>query len=340
MSFKVMNCNRNKCSFFSRDLRTHQLFRNSWHIAADKSKITQSVILRGFGVIRLLIAVKIFFGSRSTQRIIFGTSEILLYSLLSSESDVWVFTGLGRLLTNRSPRSKIVRWLLSRSYRGQLTVVLNANDRQEIKTITQKNPILIEGEGYRFAAEYDTKCFQEKSCDLHFTYVGRILRSKGVDQILRAYAEKSLKNWTLTVIGDNDYGNSDCLSESEISRLSAASKGAIVFTGFRSNVKSLLQDQDIYISMSVREGLPFSVLDAIDAGLFIILSAVPGHLSFEGLPGVRIVKNGLENVLMEIAHNSEDIFKFDRMKRIEECNKRFGQNTIVDQICETIFKQK
>jgi glycosyltransferase involved in cell wall biosynthesis len=324
--------------FFSRDYRTHQLFRDSWHLAALLSNVEVLTFTRGFGIKNIFLAFRKFWKNKRNKKVVFGTSEILLYSIISREFDVWVFTGLGRLLVGVNLRSKIVRWILGRLYCGQLVIVLNEQDQQEVKEIINVLPQLIHGEGYKFIENNDKFLLRINNSEIRFVYVGRIIRSKGVDKLLSEYARCSLKNWSLTIIGDNDFGNSDSVSTNEIQRYCAISKGAIVFTGFSTNVKKLLKSEDVYISMSIREGLPFSVLDAIDAGLYIVLSSVPGHLSFEGLPGVQMVNRGLEDVFLEIAERPEKVFDFDRQKRKNRCQVLFGQDTIVQQISKIVFQ--
>ena len=78
------------------------------------------------------------------------------------------------------------------------------------------------------------------------------------------------------------------------------------------------------------------MIDAIDAGLYLIHPPVPGHLSFEGLPGVQFVRDGLKSVFDEITLKTESMLNFDRQKRLEICEKKFGQDRIVQQISEIV----
>jgi len=294
---------------------------------------------RGFGIISILRSIKKFWSANTKQRIIFGSSEICLYLLLSRKRDVWVFTGLGRLLIGGNVRSRIVRWTIKRLYRGQLIIVLNEQDRAEVFGFTNCEPRVINGEGYKFSCGYNQKLRLKPRNEIRFVYVGRLLRSKGVHQLLSDFSKYSHENWTLTLIGDNDFNNSDSVSQVDIDDLVKKSKGSVILTGYRSDVASILSEQDFYVTMSLREGLPFSVLDAINAGLYLILSPVPGHLSFEGLPGVQFAKDGLKSVFDEVSRKSDRMLNFDREKRLEICKNKFGQDRIVQQIAEMIFGQ-
>jgi glycosyltransferase involved in cell wall biosynthesis len=336
---KFHSTNQLQYCFVSRDLRTHSLFRNSWHSAAKQYSVLVSVITRGFGLGNILVSLRAFRECKTKRRIIFGTSEICLYCLLSCKNDVWVFTGVGRLLAGRKWFSGIIKLGLRCCYQGQLVITLNETDRNELKEIFKSPPQIIEGEGYEFRARSFDVALPKHQDQIRFAYVGRILRSKGVDLLIREFSRNSKYNWTLTLVGDNDFGNRDSLSKEEIDRLASNSKGKIVITGFRNDVREILAEQDIYVSMSEREGLPFSVLDAIDAGLFLILSPVPGHLSFQGLPGVAFAAGDLSGIFGQFFTDCETRLKFDRKLRLEICEKRFGQNAIIARIGELVFSE-
>ena len=323
-----------KICFFSRDERTHRLFRDSWHLAAQKLGAEAFVVCRGFGLLKSLFAIFSFISRVRFRRIVFGTSEICLYCLFSGKNDVWVFTGLGRLLIDETVFSKFVIFLLRVSYCGQLMIVLNDADRNVIFKIIGTSPALLDGEGYCFSSSVIAK---KNSSSLCFAYVGRLLRSKGVDDLVACFARHSRPNWSLLLIGDNDFSNSDSISHAEFQVLKKTSLGSIDFLGFRSDVRQLLFEVDVLVSLSRREGLPFSVLDGIDAGAHLVLSPVPGHLSFRGLPGVTFTEaDQMGKLFEEISSNPDSFLNFDRGFRISYCERKFGQRRIVSAIQELL----
>jgi glycosyltransferase involved in cell wall biosynthesis len=323
--------------FFSRDKRTHDLFRASWHKAADKNGVNIEVFYRGFGFLDLLSSVFSFALASGRSRFVFGTSEILLYSIISGKNDVWIFTGLGRLLLKNGVISTGVRKMLGFLYRGQLVVVLNQFDGEYISRFIKCDPIVVNGEGYVFNKSVAESSSQAIDGVIKFAYVGRLIKSKGVDKLLSDFLEYSDALWQLILVGDRDFNNSDSISEHQICKYSELSNGRIKFIGFKPNVANLLRETSVYISMSSREGLPFGVLDAINAGLFVILSAVPGHLSFAGLPGVIIIQNDLKEVLDQIKCGEINIHHFDRKKRLQMCINRFGFDVVVNDISCKVF---
>ena len=319
--------------FFSRDERTHRLFRSSWHRAARECGLDVQVVHRGFGIKNAARAVGNFIAARGQRRIVFGTSEICLYALFSRSQDIWVFTGLGRLLLDEGRAARAVRAFLRLLHCGQQIVVLNEQDQMVIQQSIGAPAIMIEGEGYAFCKSQPNRETKELPLELTFAYVGRLLKSKGLDQLVANFAQYSSSSWTLKVVGDSDFSNQDSLTVAELQRLAQASKGRIVFTGFQQNVGAILKTVDVLISLSRREGLPFSVLDGIQAGAHLVLSPVPGHLSFSGLSGVTFVApTGVGSFFEQILADPTRFLVFDRAARQSACERKFGQDTIVEDI--------
>jgi len=327
----------NRIYFFSRDERTHLLFRSSWHLAAERNRFEVTVVCRGFGLRRLCFSILCFIRGAGVPRVIFGSSEICLYSIFSAQRDVWVFTGLGRLFTGGGIRARAVGRFLRFFYRGQKLVVLNAEDRVALIEAVGGNPFVIEGEGYKFG-----EAPQEASVisrNVKFAYVGRLLKSKGVYELLRSFSLYSRIDWSLLVIGDCDFGNRDSLLQEDLLRFAHSSRGRIIFTGFRSDVISLLKSVDVLISLSAREGLPFSILDGIEAGLQLVLSPVPGHLSFKGLDGVTFVEpRELPVFFVSLSNDALSLNAFDRNIRLAACVARFGLEAVTTAIENLLFK--
>lgn len=100
-----------------------------------------------------------------------------------------------------------------------------------------------------------------------FVYVGRLVRSKGIDTVLMAF-QKIGRAKDIIVIGDGP------------DRVFLEKKHPdVMFTGNVSNdnVFKYLDNTQFIVSNSVVEGLPFSILEAMSRGVIPILSDVDGH---------------------------------------------------------------
>jgi glycosyltransferase involved in cell wall biosynthesis len=323
-----------KIVLFSRDDRTFNLFRKSWVVALNELNTDYLICNRGFGIFRLVLAVYKFIKLNKKIRVIFGTSEICLYMLISSKKDILVFTGLGRLLQRPGPIKMLIENFLRYNYRQQKIVALNPEDVTYLEDVFRSKIILLNGEGFDFKIGLPAE--RNKSYPIVIAYVGRLLKSKGVDRLVKAFMKLSHLNCELRLIGDFDFANSDSLSLEWLDQMRSCSNGKISCYGFVNNVRELLNDVDIYVSLSEREGLPFSVLEAIEAGCFIVLSPVPGHLSFSDLSGIAFEgSEDLQTILGAILADTTKYYNFDSAERLEICNARFGIQSII-----TVIKSK
>jgi glycosyltransferase involved in cell wall biosynthesis len=195
---------------------------------------------------------------------------------------------------------------------------------------------LINGEGYQFS---ECRVAARPRKPLRIGYVGRLLKSKAVDRLIEAATLSS--GCRLTLIGDIDFGNSDGIDANWLEEQIANSDGKLVHTGFVDDVKAVLKDIDIVVSMSIREGLPFAVLDAIDSGCLAILSPVPGHKSFDGIDGVLFTHvDNLPVILQSIADTPEIYFQYDQDIRKAICIRQFGIEVVTQVIANFLVKER
>jgi glycosyltransferase involved in cell wall biosynthesis len=324
-----MAVNSDVVYLISRDLRTHTLFRDAWLEAVVSSGRKGVPVLRFDQKFGLLGAILRFIRCSLSRRIIFGSSEILLYALLSSRKDIWVFTGLGRLLDGSRPLLSIfLLFYLRCVHRGQRLICLNCDDFLLVKSRIDGNSFLLPGEGYKFFV--DTDSGSSYSEGLIFAYVGRLLYSKGLDRILEVYSNCSRISDVLLLYGDFDFKNSDSISLSLIKQYQEKSTGKIVIMGFTEDVRDSLKGVDTVISMSRREGLPFSILDAISAGCNVVLTRVPGHNEFLGLDGVTFVETNEDLVEIFSKRGSLKRLSISRQNcRRDVARMRFGYERVV-----------
>jgi glycosyltransferase involved in cell wall biosynthesis len=106
-----------------------------------------------------------------------------------------------------------------------------------------------------------------------FVVSGALSPLKNPKIIIEAFLLQKYKDSVLLFIGSGDLY--DSLSSSYQSE-------NILFTGRVDSVKNYLQASDYYISASLTEGLPNSVLEAISVGLPVILSKISSHVEIIG----------------------------------------------------------
>ncbi len=158
-----------------------------------------------------------------------------------------------------------------------------------------------------------------------FVYVGRMVQEKGVAKLAEIFNSLGIC-YKLTCIGngaDLDYLRS---TYPEISFLGYLKHG---------DVLRLLHKSKFIISNSHIEGLPYSVLEAMNLGVVPILSNVPGHndLVVPGITGFLYNNTEeLRNILFQVVNFdtkiyneiSNNVIKFSKNLEI------FGKNAITD----------
>lgn len=136
----------------------------------------------------------------------------------------------------------------------------------------------------------------------YYIVASSIIKRKNIEIILKAFSKNKK---CLLILGDGIL-----LKEYE-ERYKKNSN--ICFLGRVNNVKEYLQASDCYISMSLSEGLPNSVLEALGVGLPVILSDIPQH--------VQIIKN-TENFLVKVNDENNLIDCLDKVDFSLEMKKR------------------
>lgn len=100
-----------------------------------------------------------------------------------------------------------------------------------------------------------------------FVFVGRFSKEKNPLFLVDAFSSGELKDFDLLMVGDGPL-----LAEAK-NRASSNIK----IVGFRRNVRDYLIASDFFVSSSITEGMPNSVLEAMSVGLPLLLSDIPSH---------------------------------------------------------------
>jgi len=132
-----------------------------------------------------------------------------------------------------------------------------------------------------------------------FLSVGSLAARKSPQIIIEAFRKVGLRRGTLIFVGDGPLAS--------LLQQKAQADTNIIFAGQQSCVSDFLQMSDFFVSVSLAEGLPNAVLEAMACGLPCILSDIEPHreiLSFDQKAG-KITPVGdvekLANVIDELA---------------------------------------
>ncbi len=100
--------------------------------------------------------------------------------------------------------------------------------------------------------------------------VGSLIARKDMTTVVNGFKNCHLKDAILLIVGDG--------VESQQLESLRANATAIRFLGNVNNVKEYLQISDFFVSASLAEGLPNTVLEAMACGLPVVLSKITPHL--------------------------------------------------------------
>lgn len=207
--------------------------------------------------------------------------NVLNYLVSFRNSDVKrvaVITGLGFAFTEEknSIGAIVQRNLIKLFYRlASRRVQIVAQNPDDLADLGIKNGKVVLGSGVE---RIDPKADQVIHTDsLKLLYVGRLLKSKGINTTISTFEQLKLRNSsvTLTIAGTIDKDNPDSLTEAELSVIK--SKVGVNYLGFVSNMDSVYKECNILLFPSTyREGVPRVILEALKHGLTIVTRDMPG----------------------------------------------------------------
>lgn len=177
-----------------------------------------------------------------------------------------------------------------------------------------------------------------ENSDFVFTFIGRLVKDKGVNELVEAFIslKKKYPNIKLLMLGNFEAHLSPLKPEivKEID-----SNNSIIYVGHQKDIRPYLKISDIFVFPSYREGFPNVVLQAGAMGIPTIVSDINGcnEIIIDGLNGLIIpVKD--EKILkkrMEVLMNDEALRKQLAAKSREMIITRYQRH----KICEDLLQE-
>ncbi len=193
-------------------------------------------------------------------------------------------TGLGTLFLANSLKDRIIKLFITLilivgfGRKNTRVIVQNKDDQKFVKRNCFCNInkiILIRGSGVDI--HFHQKINEPDYPPITIAYVGRLIKDKGVENIIEAFklAYKENNKIKLLLVGSLDTKNKRPLSKNYIEE-SIRENINIEHLGEIEDVRIVWKRAHIAILASKREGLPKSLLEAAAAGRAIISTDVPG----------------------------------------------------------------
>jgi glycosyltransferase involved in cell wall biosynthesis len=150
-----------------------------------------------------------------------------------------------------------------------------------------------------------------------FVSVGLLIPRKDPKCVIQGFHQSRASNeGVLVMLGDGPLLE-DCKREAK------AGVGDVRFPGFVNNVAAYLQAADYFISASRSEGLPNTVMEALGAGLPVLLSDIPAHR--------EILERGAQaGQLFELEEPNELAGTIEALLCEEETKLRTAARAVID----------
>lgn len=146
---------------------------------------------------------------------------------------------------------------------------VNAREFVKRKILCEQKEVVLHGAGINLE-EYPY-CEYPKNEKIHFLYLGRIMKEKGMDELLGAVQrlKKDGYDFTLDLVGffEDEY-------KGQVRSLEK--KGIVRFHGFQENPLPYYEQADCVVLPSYHEGMSNVLLEAAATGRAIITSDIPG----------------------------------------------------------------
>lgn len=211
-------------------------------------------------------------------------------------------------------------------YQSASVVAVSESVKNFLEVVFQKSRINIIYRG--FDAEKinsiapNNTLWKPASDELKLIFVGRIIISKGIYELVTALASLPLQNWSCVFIGDGTEMQ-NLKKEIRLKKLS----GKIQTIGFKSwhETISILKSSDILINPSYTEGLPTTVLEAALCGIPVIATDVGGTREIS--PCITLIppKNSkaLRNAIIKTLENIQEI-KISNLQIASNIQEKFS----------------
>lgn len=183
--------------------------------------------------------------------------------------------------------------------------------------------------------------FNIRDNDIIITFVGRLVREKGILDLLNSfkYIKKS-SNVKFLIIGDVFQGDRDrdCIKQIEKFRKNKN----IIFTGKRNDINNILYLTDVFCLPSYREGMPRSIIEAMSCECAVVATNIRGSR--------EEVINGETGFLVELKEpkkiaecfekliNDKKLLELMKIKGRERAEKLYDEKKVVEKQLK-VFKE-
>lgn len=239
-------------------------------------------------------------------------------------------TGLGSFYISKSKKAKAVKAVMEKLYKesnkkASYVIFQNSDDMQyfiDKKLVQKQKAVLIKSSGIntsKFKPTTNTPITNKQS-PITVLMVARAIWHKGIKEYYDAANLLKDENIEFILIGDTDSDNISCANEEYLNN------GNVKWLGHRDDIKEQIENCDIFVLPSYREGIPRTLLEASSMAKPIVTTDTVGckEVVDDGYNGFLVpIKNHkkLAKKILELANSAilrDTMGKNGRIKAINE----------------------
>ncbi len=151
--------------------------------------------------------------------------------------------------------------------------------------------------------------------DFIITFVGRIVKDKGINELLSVFDTLCLKHKSIKLLLIGDYKNeSDPISQK--SQKTIKYNKSIIYLEFQEDIREYLAITSLFVLPSYREGLPNVLIEAGSYGIPLIATNINGcdEVIQNNINGVLVDKKNEKQLSVAIERFLLDTVFFDKLK--------------------------
>lgn len=175
--------------------------------------------------------------------------------------------------------------------------------------------------------------------DIVVTFIGRLIREKGVIELLEAFSKIDIENIRLLIVGDIDQGCRDQKTKNLMISKYKENKN-IIFTGFRSDINNILYTTDIFCLPSYREGMPRTIIEAMSMECAVIATDIRGCREevIDGKTGFLVNPQSAFDIQakLELLIQNPELLKNMKVEGRKRAAKNYDEIKVVDKQIDII----
>ena len=220
--------------------------------------------------------------------------------------------------------------------------------KKDVKVIAQGSINGVDTEFFKNTKTLDEKelirdKFKIDKKDFVITFVGRIVKDKGINELIEAFINLSKKynNLKLLLVGDYEEYLNPIKNENKIL---IDSLDSIITVGFQNDIRDFLSITDLFVLPSYREGLPNSLIEAGSFGIPLLATNINGcnEIIDDGITGILVEKKSAKKLEEAIDKLLEDKELYNSIKLkvrdriIEKYEQKYFWNELKNEIKKSI----